>query len=411
MAETRVNRLSALLWLALAGTGVELLIQSHATMQTLVLGVAAMTVAQLVTVPAPSGERLYLGVAAAVAIPFVVDDPLTTLAIYACGMAGAWLLFFVFRLVDRIEMNSEFIAEVVSLGAFAAVFLPVADYIGALGPDAAEFSGGNGFRALVAVAAGGLAWYLLRALLRALVGLERDDLSVRYLWLLGLEDWSVILSLFVTGVLFGLAQPTMGLWALPVAALPYAFSHLAFVRYYATRVTYGQTIRALAQIPEVAGLAPRGHATRTGALALDIGRELGLRPHDVEQLGYAAFMHDIGRITLNEPAILRAGYTDEDIARWGAQIIAEAPYLTEVSTIVRQQHQRYRSVGQEKDPELRLASKIIKVASAYDQAVHELGMNPVDALEQIHRGSAYEFDPDVTGSLRRVLVFKGEIPA
>jgi hypothetical protein len=35
---------------------------------------------------------------------------------------------------------------------------------------------------------------------------------------------------------------------------------------------------------------------------------------------------------------------------------------------------------------------------------------PIDALEQLHRGSTYEFDPDVTSSLRRVLEFRGEIP-
>ena len=49
------------------------------------------------------------------------------------------------------------------------------------------------------------------------------------------------------------------------------------------------------------------------------------------------------------------------------------------------------------------------VVSAYDQAVHEMGLRPIDALEQLHRGAAYEFDPDVTSSLRRVLEFRGEI--
>ena len=73
---------------------------------------------------------------------------------------------------------------------------------------------------------------------------------------------------------------------------------------------------------------------RTGRLAADIGREMGLHPDEVEDLEYAGYMHDIGRITLNEPAILRAGFTDTDIARWGSQIIAEAPHLGEVSKIV-----------------------------------------------------------------------------
>ena len=193
--------------------------------------------------------------------------------------------------------------------------------------------------------------------------------------------------------------------------MPYSFTHSALARYKGTKITYGQTIQALSQIPEVAGLSSRGHSVRTGHLARDIGRELGLHPDVVEDLEYAGYMHDIGRITLNEPAILRAGFTDVDIARWGSQIIAEAPHLEEVARIVGDQCLPYRSPGEERNPEVSTTSKIIKVVSAYDQAVHELELPPIDALEQLHRGAAYEFDPEITSSLRRVLEFRGEIPS
>ena len=96
-----------------------------------------------------------------------------------------------------------------------------------------------------------------------------------------------------------------------------------------------------------------------------------------------------------------------DIARWGAQIIAESPYLTHVAELVRAQHQPYRRAGQERDLSVPAASKIIKVASAYDQAEHEMGLRPIDAIEQIHRGSAYDYDPEVAASLRRVLTHRG----
>ena len=218
-----------------------------------------------------------------------------------------------------------------------------------------------------------------------------------------------MVSLFIAGALFGLAWPEMGGWAVPMAAMAYGFSHLAFVRYSGTRVTYGQMIRALGQIPEVAGLAAPGHATRTADLSVAMARELGLHPDDVVELEYASLMHDVGRITLNEPAILRAGYTDEDIARWGAQIIGESPYLAHVADLVRAQHQPYRRAGEERDRSLPMASKIIKVASAYDQAQHEMGLRPIDAVEQIHRGSAYDYDPEVAASLRRVLTHRGEL--
>ena len=91
-------------------------------------------------------------------------------------------------------------------------------------------------------------------------------------------------------------------------------------------------------------------------------------------------------------------------------LLAEAPYLERVSSLVEQQHRPYRSPGIEFDPDVPMASKIIKVTSAYDQGQVELDLSPIEALERIHQGSAYEFDPAVAASLRRVLVYRGEIP-
>ena len=101
--------------------------------------------------------------------------------------------------------------------------------------------------------------------------------------------------------------------------MPYGFAHVAFHRAHRTSRTYRQTIRALSRIPEVSALSPDGHGDRTAELAMDIAVELGISPKDQRDLEYAAQMHDLGRITLNQPSILRMGFTDEDIARWGAR--------------------------------------------------------------------------------------------
>ena len=371
------------------------------SMQALVVGAAAITIGQLVSVPAPSGERIYLGIGVASAMPLLVGDSASVAAIYAFGMVGSWVVFAL-RRQEGMVLSSHFVSEALSLAAFGFTF-----YLARGAVD--SFTLGDEWSTLLGLVAAGGVWYATRALLRSLVGFERVDLSVRYLWLLALEDWSAIVTMLIAGGLFGFAWPIMRWWALPVTILPYAFSHTAFVRYDSTRVTYGQTIRALAQIPEVAGLAPRGHSNRTADLAVAVARELGMHPDEVTELEYAALVHDIGRITLNEPAILRAGYTDEDIARWGAQIVAEAPHLARVADLVREQYRPYRQAGQERDPDVPIASKVIKVVSAYDKARFELGLPPVDALEQVHRGSTYDFDPDVTASLRRVLVHRRQL--
>lgn len=410
MAELRLKTLGVIAWLVLIAGAFAFTIRGIATTESEVvnwvvpvaLWATIITLISLITVPAPSGSRLSLGIGAAVAAAILMSDAMAIGAAICIALAAAGLVERRFSV--RIERtDGDFLTDAVGMATYAVVYL--AAHEGMSSTAMLDES----WTIIAAVAIAGVVWFIVRALVAAFVGLERSDLAGRYLWLLALEDWAVVVSIFAAGTLFGLTWPLMGFWAVAVAVLPYAFGHLAFERYHSTKVTYGQTIRALAQIPEVAGLAPSGHSTRTADLSVAIAQEMGLHPNEVIELEYAALMHDVGRITLNEPAIVKAGYTDEDIARWGAQIVAEAPHLQNVSVLVAQQHRPYRSPGIEMDPEVPVASKIIKIASAYDQARDEEGLSPIEALERIHQGSAYEFDPAVAASLRRVLVFRNEI--
>lgn len=401
MAEARLRTLSIAVVLALFALGGLFLSVTEDLIGAVTWGLL-IAVGNLVSVRTPSGERIRLGIGVAVGASILLDEGIALAAAYALGMAIAWLIDGLRHRSVAYE-DGDYVAETLAVGVYGLVYSAA---IEALTHTTLTWS----WSVLVAVTAGGLAWFLTRAVVRALVGLERPDLSPRYLWLLALEDWAAVISVFAAGTLFGLTWDVMGLWSVLVAILPYAFTARAFEHYNTTRVTYGQTIRALAQIPEVAGLASRGHSTRTADLAVAVGQEIGLHPHDVDDLEFAALMHDVGRITLSEPAILKAGFTDEDIARWGAQIIAEAPYLQRVAELVEEQHRPFRTPGVERDPDVPVPSKVIKVSSAYDQAVNELGLRPVEALERIHQGSAYEFDPLVAASLRRVLVHRGDVP-
>lgn len=409
MVRTRLNRLAMMVLVALGCAAVLLVYAVRSDPVPVLVGSGLMTASLMVHVPALSGNRVYLGAAAAAAMPFAVGDAGTAAAIYTTSLTMAWLLYLVTGIVDRTWLNSEYLAEVIAILGFGGTYHVVSTVLGISQFRFAEVFPQEGYVAILCVLLGGLVYHGLRASVRSLIGLERADFSPRFLLLAGLEDWSAITVLLLSGTLIGIAYSALGWTAILVAAAPYFFTHQALLRYNSTKVTYGQTILALSQIPEVAGLTPEGHSVRAGKLAAAIGREMGMHPEEVEQLEYAGYMHDIGRITLNEPAILRAGYTDVDIARWGSQIISEAPHLGEVSKIVGDQYLPYRSPGLETDPKVSVASKIIKVVSAYDQYVHENKMAPIVALEQLHKGSAYEFDPKVTSSLRRVVEFSGEL--
>ncbi|MGZ5382604.1 MAG: HD-GYP domain-containing protein [Acidimicrobiia bacterium] len=414
MGDPRVSVRSPLVpvvW-ALGSAAFAYLLMRETDISVLQVGIWAILLAEasLVSLPASSGNRLSLAIAVSAALPFVLTsndsvDLAAAGAASAMGLLGTWM----FRTL-RSDAAQEVMAAVLRHGFGVAAYLVVFAGSVSLGENIPVLAGTDWLR-LIAFSIAASLWFLIETSLWSFMVFGRDRLSRRYLWLLAVKDWPVVLSLLTTGALFGFAWSELGFWAIVIAGIPYGFAHVAFYRSQESRRTYGQTIRALSRIPEVAGLSPKGHSDRTSGMAIEVGQDLGMTPDEVTDLQYSALMHDIGRITLNEPSILKMGFTDEDIARWGAEIVAEAPYLSQVAALVRQQHQPYRRPGEERDLELPMASKIIKATSAYDHATMELGFSPLEALEVLHRGAAYDFDPDVVQAVRRVLERRKVVPA
>jgi hypothetical protein len=368
------------------------------------VAVSALVVASMVGVAASnSGNRFTTGLAVAAAVPFVFGagdsvDLAASIAIYGIGEAIVWALRHS-RGEDNRELLPTMVRRFVGYVTYATVYTALR-----VGPFA-ELSGD--WADLLPFAIALVAWITVEVILRALLVLGKRELSRTYLARALLHDLNVFLGLAMTGALFGELWPELDWWALPIALLPYSFAHLAFKRFQQTKVTYKQTIRALARIPEVSGLGIDGHADRTTELASAIAKEIGLGPIQVEDIEYAGLMHDIGRVSLNEPQILRMGYSDDDIARWSSEIIAESPYLSRVAEHVRHQYEAYRKPGEQSDPDVSPVSRIIKVAAAYDWQVHKDHLSPLQALENLHAGAAYEYDPEVVASLRRLLQTRG----
>ena len=399
MAEGRVAQLVvAILFgsaIILAGWGVYI---SALPIVGVTTAVTAMALGAFIAPAVSSGNRLPLTIAVAAALPFVftagegVDLP-TVVGVY---LAGSVVLAAI-NLIRR----EQFLSAVGFAGrhflgytAYVVILASVQQLVG-------SSLGTSGWEILVPFAAGAVAWVAVEFGLWSL--LTSGQVSTRYLTLAAMKDLNVFVSLVATGGLFGLMYEALGWWALPVALLPYSFAHGAFRRFQETKVTYRQTIRALARIPEAAGFNLTGHADRTAELSVAMAKDLGLTPEDVEDVEFVGLMHDIGRITLNEPSVVEQGWSDDDLARWGAEIIAGAPSLDRVAGYVRRQYEPFRNPGEESDPTLSPVARIVKIASAYDADRMGKGLSKLEALEQLHQGAAYEYDPEVVASLRRIL--------
>ncbi len=350
-----------------------------------------------------SGNKFTTGLAVAAAIPFVLSgshgvDLAGSIATYGIGLAIVWALGFA-RGEPHAELLPTLVRRLAGYVTYATVYSAMRFGV------FADLTGG--WQDLLPFGIALAAWIAVEVLLRAAFVLGPSELSRTYLARSLIYDLNVFLGLTLTGALFGELFPALGWWALPIALLPYSFAHSAFSRFQKTKATYKQTIRALARIPEVSGLGVDGHADRTTDLASAVAKEIGMGPSQVEDVEYAGLMHDIGRVSLNEPQIIRMGYTDADIANWSAEIIAESPYLDRIADHVRRQYESYRKPGEQTDPDVSIVSRIIKVAAAYDWQVHQQGLSPLQALENLHAGAAYEYDPEVVASVRRILENRG----
>jgi hypothetical protein len=213
-------------------------------------------------------------------------------------------------------------------------------------------------------------------------------------------------ALVASGALIALAEFAVGVSALPLFLFPLVLTYFAVQRYASIRTTYRQTIGALSSLTDRAGYTRTSHAQRVADLAVAVGRDMGMGQRELTDLEYAALLHDLGQVALRAPipegaTVMAAPADQQRIAHDGAEIVRTTGVLDNVAAILEAQTTPYRQV-REFGQDLPMASRIIKVANAYDDLCAPNG-NDDRAMERIHLGLGYEYDPRVVDSLTRVL--------
>jgi hypothetical protein len=251
-----------------------------------------------------------------------------------------------------------------------------------------------------------LAWFV-DALFSALIRAEelRAKFSVA-LW----DELRVQLPLGAavgaSALLLAFSSEVMGLAAVWVFTGPLLVSQVAFRRYVGIRTTYLETVRALSRMTEVGGYVEGGHSRRVSRLAVAVGRELGMSEPDLDELEYAALMHDIGQLSLRDPipggaTVLVSAGDQRRIAELGADVIRQAGVLDQVADIVRRQCDPAR--GSAESPPV--GSRIIRAANAFDDLVGNSADRDraASALERLRLDTASEYDPGVVEALSKVV--------
>lgn len=154
---------------------------------------------------------------------------------------------------------------------------------------------------------------------------------------------------------------------------------------------------------EVIDPSNRGHVVRVARLSTLMARELGLPTKQIEQVLYAAYFHDIGRL-FNESA--HTGARDHnDVAR-GAQLLEQIKLLEKVAPLVRHHLERYDGSGKPgrlRGEEIPLGARIIGLAVDYDEAyARSVGHLPLHVFQaQFLDQAAERHDPRLVETLAR----------
>lgn len=143
----------------------------------------------------------------------------------------------------------------------------------------------------------------------------------------------------------------------------------------------------------------QGHSSRVVAIADVIARRAGISSSDLESLRAAAFLHDVGHMTL--PAggggFEVAGHCEE-----GEKIVAGADFSSEVVAAVRHHHDRWDSSGDQ----VPLMARILAVTERYEALTAGRGcprITPQEALAKVKEGVGTEFDPFAVEALSKAV--------
>ncbi len=199
-----------------------------------------------------------------------------------------------------------------------------------------------------------------------------------------------------------------------VALLVLPFHRWAMELVLGERITYMRIIESLVRACEIGLPRMRGHARRVADLSVAIGRGVGLVENDIEALEYAALMHDIGMIGLEDElsspdAHSRAEALIADHVRLGAEIVSELP-RRDVREMILNHHAPYQlRAGEDARAGRRISvgARILALAEDVDSKLY--GLFPYqrshtmsEVVESVICGRGTMYDPEVVDAFLAV---------
>src|ERR1700684_3306806 len=174
-----------------------------------------------------------------------------------------------------------------------------------------------------------------------------------------------------------------------------------------------RTIEALALAIEAKDHTTHTHLQRVRTYAVEIAKEIGLSPDEIEALRAAALLHDIGKLAVPEHIINKPGrLTPEEFEKMkvhplvGAEILDRVAFPYHVAPIVRSHHERWDGTGYPEGlsgEEIPIGARILAAVDCLDALASHRQYRPAlplgDAMSKVKEMAGSWFDPKVVDIL------------
>ncbi|MGE0003729.1 MAG: PAS domain S-box protein [Candidatus Izemoplasmatales bacterium] len=181
-------------------------------------------------------------------------------------------------------------------------------------------------------------------------------------------------------------------------------------KYYDDRSIKGKAITVIMNALFEKSAREKNHSLRVGKLSARLAETLGFDTPEVNRIRTAGYLHDIGKIGIQENILNKQGSLSSE--EWemmkshserSFRILQNSIEYSDVCEIVRYHHEHYDGSGYPKGlkkEEIPIEARIIAIADAFDamtnQRSYKKKRSRQDALEEIRHCAGSQFDPSLS---------------